>query len=164
MTAFVEVDFSGYEKKMEKALGLLKEAAEEGMEDATKGAIRAGRRAMQVRGTYGSAKRFAGLYGRFAGPGLNSGRIDSGEMFYSLDREVDISGNIVRGRVGWLDNFQKYFLLQEEGFNYVQNEYPISGKDHRVEGMFIFRDMQTLLNQTSRGLIGSRISRKIKNL
>jgi len=164
MVAFKEVDFSRYEKKIEKSLDFIREASEQGMEDATKGAIREGRRAIELRGTYGSAKRFAGLYGKFAGPGISNGRVDTGEMLYSLDREVDVSGNTVRGRVGWLDNFQEYFELQEEGFDYVQNEYPISGKDHRVEGMFIFRDMQTLLSKTAPGLIGSEISKRVKKI
>lgn len=164
MAAVVKVDFSKYDQKIKKSLELIEDGAEEGMEDATKGAIRAGRRAMSLRGTYGSKKRFAGLYGKFAGPGISDGRIDSGEMFYSLDREVTTSGRTVTGRVGWLDNFQKYFEYQEEGFEYVQNDYPISTQDHSVEGMFIFRDMQTLLDTTAPGLIGSRVSRKIKNI
>lgn len=159
------VDASRFLKKMERALYAVEDGALEGIDNATKGALRAARRKIETSGTYGSAKRKAGAYLPFKGPGISGeGRIDTGEMFYSLDSEIDIVGTRVTGRVGWLDNFEEYFLLQEEGFDYVKTSFPISGKDHYVQGMFAIRDAQTLLDKTAPGLVASAVKKNIKRV
>lgn len=165
MAAEITVDASRFLKKMERAIYAVEDGALEGIQNATKGALRSARRAMEVSGTYGSAKRYAGEYLPFKGPGISGeGRIDTGEMFYSLEEEVDIVGTTVTGRVGWLNNFEEYFQYQEEGFSYETTSFPISGKPHEVKGMFILKDAQTLLNKIAPGLVSQAVKRHVKKV
>ncbi len=50
--------------------------------------------------------------------GVNQGpgRIRSGSLFDSIDYRVESGGRYTRSVIGYLHNYQEYFLFQEEGF------------------------------------------------
>lgn len=151
----IKVDISEALKKFNKSEQALKAGAEQGMEYALLGVERFVQERIRSSGTYGSAKRFAGAYVPFAGPGISAGREDTGLMVNSIVSSTEISGNSVYGTIGWPQNRPLYFDLQEDGFDYEQNKYPISSASHRVEGMFAWRDGLTLMKKTAPGLVQS---------
>ena len=163
-------------KKFDGMIQEVEDAAREGMVEATRGGIREARRLIEIRGTQGSAKRFAGEYLPAAGPGNSSGRNDSGYMSDSVGAEVYQDGDVIVGNVGWLDDYEEYFGMQEEGF---ENFKAFSKKlgafvDRRggrnfkgptwTPGMFIWRDVQTLVSKTAPGLVGAAVSRRLKKI
>lgn len=56
---------------------------------------------IKTRGTVKSGKR---------------GRVETGKMLSNVDYEMFRKGDTLIGRWGWLDNWEKYFLYQENGF------------------------------------------------
>jgi hypothetical protein len=158
---YANIDLTRFQDKLDKARDATIAGAIEGLDNASKGAYRVALKKILLTGTYGSKKRFAGEYGKFAGPGIGDGRTDTGEMLYSLGHDVDTFGDRVLASVGWIDA-EPYFKYQEEGFDYLHNRYPISGKSHKVRGMFALKDAETILKKTSVGLVSQGISRMIK--
>jgi hypothetical protein len=158
---YANIDLTRFQDKLDKARDAILAGAIEGLDYAAKGAAVVARKKIAVTGTYGSKKRFAGEYGKFAGPGIGDGRTDTGDMIFSLGRWVDTFGDRVLASVGWIDA-EPYFKYQEEGFDYLHNRYPISGKSHKVRGMFALKDAETILKKTSVGLVSQGISRMIK--
>ena len=151
------------QKKFNNVEQAILDGAEVGIEYALDGAERLAKKRIETSGTYGSSRRFSGAYEPFAGPGRSgTGRIDTGLMYDSIERSVDLSNDKVVGHVGWPSGSPKYFYLQEDGFNYVHNNYPISGQDHHVEGMFAWRDAQTLLSKTGPGLVASWVKEYVR--
>lgn len=152
----ISIDLSELQKKFDAVEKAIIEGANIGLNHALTGVENSVKNRIQISGTYGSANRFAGRYGQFAGPGQSGiGRIDTGLMFNSIERSVTSDGKNISGEVKWPDNRPKYFDWQESGFDYKTNRYPISGPPHHVEGMFAWRDAQTLLNKTGKGLVTS---------
>lgn len=161
--AVVYIDLSGLEEKFNKVGAAFSEAVKLGTERALVGAQLAVEKRIETSGTYGSAKRFSGEYEPFAGPGISGeGRVDSGRMLESVETSIDEQGGIVVGTVQFPKNSPKYFKLQEEGFDYITNSFPISGAPHHVEGMFAFKDAETLLRKTAPGLVGISIRQHLK--
>jgi hypothetical protein len=66
--------------KFDKLIEEVEDGAREGMINATRGGLRAGREAIKLRGTQGSRKRFNGEYLPATGPGRSDGREDTGKM------------------------------------------------------------------------------------
>lgn len=160
--------------KFDSAIKKVEEGAIEGMDNSANGALRAGRRAIELRGTQGSRKRFNGEYLPAAGPGRSDGREDTGNMIDSLGAQVSISNGVVVGTVGWFEDFEDYFGYQEEGFDnykafngsaFVDRR---GGKNFRgpihTPGMFIFRDIETLMTKTAPGLVAISIKSKLKDV
>jgi len=160
--------------KFDSLIDGVQEGALEGMDNSANGALRAGRRAIELRGTQGSKKRFAGEYLPAAGPGRSDGREDTGRMIDSLGAEVSIDNGVVTGTVGWFEDYEEYFGMQEEGFDnykafngsaFVDRR---GGKNFRgpihTPGMFIFRDIETLMTRTAPGLVAISVKAKIKDI
>jgi len=144
-------------------------AAKEASLNTAKAGISLGERLIELRGTKGSKARFAGEYLPAAGPGNSDGRNDTGEMSDALLAEVTaIDGYNTRVEVGWLGNdFQPYFGYQELGFTNwkawdwrsgtFRNRSPIW-----TEGMFIFRDIKTLIGQIHSGQVSQQVAKAIE--
>lgn len=176
MSAGVRRDINYLKKRFDGMIQEVEDAAREGMVEATRGGIRTARRLIEIRGTQGSAKRFAGEYLPAAGPGNSSGRNDSGYMSDSVSAEVYQDGDVIVGNVGWLDDYEEYFGYQEEGFENFKAFSKKRGEfvDRRggrssvqstwTPGMFIWRDVQTLLAKTGPALVGSAVSRRLKKI
>ncbi len=145
--------------------------AQEGSMNTAKAGIALGERLIELRGTKGSKARFAGEYLPVAGPGNSDGRNDTGKMVDSLLAEVTrIDGYSTRVEVGWLGNdFEPYFGYQELGFDNIKawdwrsgtfrNRSPI-----HTEGMFIFRDIKTLISKIHSGQVSQAVSRAAKEV
>lgn len=159
----VKVDISGLQKKFAASVKAINDGAIVGMQYALDGAENNVKKRIATSGTYGSANRFAGYYEPFAGPGISGiGRINTGRMYDSITRSIARNGKEIVGTLGWPDNRPKYFDLQEKGFNYQKNKYPISGASHHVEGMFAWRDAKTILNKTAPGLMASWVKEYVR--
>lgn len=55
------------------------------------------------------------------------GRIDTGLMIDSIDRDLNKSGTTISGEFGWLDRQENYFLYQENGFRNVPPMHALLG-------------------------------------
>lgn len=159
----IRIDLTGLYKKFDNAIAAINEGANVGLNYALDGVENNVKKRIAMSGTDGSAKRYSGQYGVFAGPGRSgTGRIDTGLMYDSIVRSVSAGKNNISGEIGWPQDRPKYFDLQEKGFDYKHNSYPISGEDHHVEGMFAWRDAQSLLSKTAPGLIGSWVKEYVR--
>ena len=63
---------------------------------------------------------------RDAGLGI-AGRVESDDMRQSVTSEVTKDGNTVTGKWGWIDNFEEYFALQDDGFRSVEGAHALLG-------------------------------------
>jgi hypothetical protein len=63
---------------------------------------------------------------RDAGYG-EAGRIESKEMYDAVTSDVDVHINTIRGRFGWLDGGDDYFLYQEDGTERVPAMHALLG-------------------------------------
>ncbi len=147
------------------------EGAQNGSLNTAKAGIALGERLIELRGTKGSKARFAGEYLPVAGPGNSDGRNDTGKMSDSLLADVTyLSGYNVSVEVGWFGkDFEPYFGYQELGFDNIKawdwrsgtfrNRSPI-----HTEGMFIFRDIQTLIKKIHSGQVSQQVKKSIKEV
>lgn len=147
------------------------EGVQNGSLNTAKAGIALGEELIELRGTRGSKARFAGEYVPAAGPGNSDGRNDTGEMIDSLLADVSyLSGYNVSVEVGWLDkDFKPYFGYQELGFDNIKawdwrsgtfrNRSPI-----HTEGMFIFRDIKTLISKIHSGQVSQQVAKAIKEV
>lgn len=103
--------FEGVQRNMINDIkGIIKEATENGETDT--------KRYIENRGTLKSGKQ---------------GRIETGKMRDSVDSEYKDNGKAgATGKFGWINEFERYFGLQEEGFTHT------SGVS--VEGMYALTD------------------------
>jgi hypothetical protein len=148
------------------------QAAKEASLNTAKAGISLGERLIELRGTKGSKARFAGEYLPAAGPGNSDGRNDTGEMSDALLAEVTaIDGYNTRVEVGWLGNdFQPYFGYQELGFtnwkawDWRSGTFRNRKEPTYTEGMFIFRDIKTLIRKIHSGQVSQAVSREVKKI
>lgn len=179
-----KADFTRFNQKIQKAELALNDGAEQGMEYSGKAATNEMRRLVEIRGTFGSTKRYAGEYLAASlsenmkqdsgGPGNSSGRNNTGTMINSIDSKIVKSFDGMRIEVGYLNNAQQYFKLQEYGFwnhgKWIKQRangkggYFINAKEpvRWTEGIFALRDSLSLFEKVSPGLIGAQISNKLK--
>lgn len=104
---------------------------------------------------------------RQAGLNQGSGRYRTGNMFNAVKSRVEDGGANVRSAFGWIQEFEQYFLYQENGFNnkffanytgngrlIIQNGGPSLKRatyPRRTKGMFALRDArQTVVNELPR--------------
>lgn len=59
-----------------------------------------------------SSKRDAGL-------GI-AGRVESDDMRQSVTSDVQVEDKSVTGKFGWIDNFEDYFAIQEDGYGAIK--------------------------------------------
>ena len=162
--------------KFDQRTDLLKqkvlEGSKEGSLNAAKAGISLGEKLIELRGTKGSKARFAGEYVPAAGPGNSDGRNDTGEMIDSLLAEVTgIDGYSTRVEVGWLGNdFKPYFGYQELGFtnwkawDWRSGTFRSRKEPTYTEGMFIFRDIKTLIGKIHSGQVSQQVAKAIKEV
>ena len=118
-------------------------AAEEGLENLGRAAVREVHKFIETRGTAWSSYRYNVL-----GRGNSPGRNDTGRMKGAVDYEVIDDALLF----GWIYDQEDYFLYQEDG---------TSGQ-RSIPPMFALRDAATLVNQIGPGLVGISISKAIK--
>jgi hypothetical protein len=148
------------------------EGAQEGSMNTAKAGIALGERLIELRGTRGSKARFSGEYLPAAGPGNSDGRNDTGKMADSLLAEVGrIDGYNTSVEVGWLGNdFEPYFGYQELGFqnwkawDWRSGTFKTRKEPTYTEGMFIFRDINTLIKKIHSGQVSQAVARAIKGI
>ena len=148
------------------------EGAQNGSLNTARAGISLGEELIELRGTKGSKARFAGEYVPAAGPGNSDGRNDTGEMVDSLLADVSyLSGYNVSVEVGWLGkDFKPYFGYQELGFtNWKAWDWRSGTFRNRKEptytqGMFIFRDIKTLISKIHSGQVSQQVAKAIKEV
>lgn len=111
-------------------------AAEDAMAEAVNEAARFIEEAIRTRGTPKSGKQ---------------GRIETGLMYESVDNEIEVSGALVKGKLGWR-NFQLYFELQEGGFIHLGGA--------QVPGMMAFEDAKPFV----RDEVVRRLAEKLERI
>jgi hypothetical protein len=148
------------------------EGAQEGSLNTARAGIALGEKLIELRGTKGSKARFAGEYLPVAGPGNSDGRNDTGTMIDALLAETGrIDGYNTSVEVGWLGkDFQPYFGYQELGFDNIKAWDWRSGTFRNrkeptfTEGMFIFRDIKTLISKIHSGQVSQQVAKAIKEV
>lgn len=162
--------------KFDQRTKLLQEKVTEGAQNGSLNTARAGialgEELIELRGTKGSKARFAGEYVPAAGPGNSDGRNDTGEMIDSLLAETGrIDGYNTSVEVGWLGNdFKPYFGYQELGFtnwkawDWRSGTFKSRKEPTYTEGMFIFRDIKTLISKIHSGQVSQQVAKAIKEI
>lgn len=148
------------------------EGAQEGSLNTARAGIALGERLIELRGTKGSKARFAGTYLPAAGPGNSDGRNDTGKMIDSLLAETGrIDGYNTSVDVGWLGkDFEPYFGYQELGFtnwkawDWRSGTFRSRKEPTYTEGMFIFRDIKTLISKIHSGQVSQQVAKAIKEV
>jgi hypothetical protein len=118
-------------------------AAEEGLDNIGKAAVREVHKFIETRGTAWSSYRYNKL-----GRGNSAGRNDTGRMKAAVDYEV-IDDSVI---FGWIYDQEDYFIYQEEGTTGTRSITP----------MFALRDAATLVNKIGPGLVGISVSKAIR--
>ena len=158
-----------YDQRTEALRIKVLEGIQEGSLNTAKAGISLGERLIELRGTKGSKARFAGEYVPAAGPGNSDGRNDTGEMIDSLLADVSyLSGYNVSVEVGWLDkDFKPYFGYQELGFtnwkawDWRSGTFRSRKEPTYTQGMFIFRDIKTLISKIHGGQVTQQVTKAI---
>lgn len=166
------VRLNKFDQRTEALKNAVLEGAKEGSLLTARAGIRKGEELIELRGTKGSKARFAGEYVPAAGPGNSAGRNDTGEMIDSLLAEVTgIDGYSTRVEVGWLGkDFKPYFGYQELGFtnwkawDWRSGTFRNRKEPTYTEGMFIFRDIKTLISKIHSGQVSQAVGRAVKRI
>jgi hypothetical protein len=111
---------------------------EQAMRETMEIAVDAGRNRIESSGT---SKQWSREWrGRTrSGPG----RVETGEMRDQFDMAVSSSGQVVKGRFGWLEGTPYYFLFQEYGFKHwitnelIQGMFALDAADQIAQGVFV---------------------------
>lgn len=148
------------------------EGGQEGSINTARAAISLGERLIELRGTKGSKARFSGQYLPAAGPGNSDGRNDTGLMKDSLLATTGkIDGYNTSLEVGWLDgDYKPYFGYQELGFenwkawDWRSGTFRSRKEPTYTEGMFIFRDIKTLISKIHSGQVSQAVGRAVKRV
>lgn len=146
--------------------------SQEGSLRTARAGIARGEKLIELRGTKGSRARFSGEYIPAAGPGNSDGRNDTGKMSGSLLAEVnEIKSYNVSVDVGWLNSdYQEYFEYQEEGFwnwkawDWRSGTFRSRKEPIKTEGMFIFRDIKTLISKIHSGQVSQQVAAEVKKV
>lgn len=78
----------------------------------------------------------------------NRGRINTGEMMGALTYRVT-QGSVIEAKVGWLNNFQPYFLYQDQGFAAGGYRERVQDPVSAVEGMRLMAHMSAYMRDQS---------------
>lgn len=168
------VKITKFDRRTEQLKAAVAEGGKQGALLTGRAGIRLGERLIELRGTKGSKARFAGEYLPVAGPGNSDGRNDTGTMSGALLAEVSgIDDYNVSVEVGWLGaDYQKYFGYQELGFenrkawDWRKGKFKTRARGQAIqtEGMFIFRDIETLISKILSGQVSQAVSREMKKV
>lgn len=161
-----------FDRRTEALRDKVNEGIKAGSLNTAKAGIALGEKLIELRGTKGSKARFAGEYIPAAGPGNSDGRNDTGKMSDSLLAEVTaLTGYSTIVEVGWLkSDFQPYFGYQELGFenwkawDWRSGTFRSRKEPTYTEGMFIFRDIQTLISKIHSGQVSQQVAKAVKEV
>jgi len=93
----------------------------------------------------------------------NRGRINTGQMMDALTYKVT-QGSVIQVKVGWLNNFQPYFLYQDQGFASGGYRERVQDPVSAVEGMKLMAHMRTYMRDQYDKAVDRAIERMMNAL
>lgn len=100
-----------------------------------------------------TSREWTGNYGNPARKTNRKGRVDTGNMRAAVEQDAQRrSKSIVFARFGWLNHYEEYFGMQEEGF-----VHPFAG--NQVEAMNAMGDAEDIMVKRASEIIGSELRR-----
>lgn len=68
-----------------------------------------------------------------SGAGGHAGRRETDDMYNDVKSDVERNGNTIVGRFGWIEDWQEYYSLQEDGSQFIEGMDALGSSFIRAE-------------------------------